>query len=312
MKKNRIPVWIFFVVSLAIFIGYNYTYYRNLDTIGPVIRMDDERVAVSVEDGEDVMLRGVTANDTHDGDVSAFLGVEKIFPFDGEATRRIQIVAFDSDNHVSRASRQIVYTDYEHPRFRLMRPLRFAVANNNNVTENIIRSVQVQDCLDGNISDGLTLRAEDPIPVNTSGDYPVVLEVTNSAGDHQELPATVTLYYQAEENLAPQFELTDYLIYIEQGETPDPLAYVKQVIYKGDEYSLTDQEGTFRVNTDRMTAEEREEFSRRKPSVRRSLIRVENDVDPDTPGTYEIRYSLYDAAGNEGSVRLIVIVEESK
>ncbi len=134
--------------------------------------------------------------------------------------------------------------------------------------------------------------------------------MTNSAGDTFQLPVTITVYDSYVQNSAPQIELTNYLIYIGKGEDIDPLDYLKSVKYHNLQYALTDDGGTFAVDTTGWGTSALKEFKEREPMVSRKLFSVNNLVNNIVPGTYEIRYSLTDLEGNTGEVSLIVIVEE--
>ncbi|MFQ7768823.1 MAG: hypothetical protein ACLRIL_11475 [Fusicatenibacter saccharivorans] len=54
------------------------------------------------------LLSGVTAYDAKDGDVTDSLAVEHISNFIEKGRRKISIVAFDSDNNVTHAEREMV------------------------------------------------------------------------------------------------------------------------------------------------------------------------------------------------------------
>ncbi|MCD7946043.1 MAG: DUF5011 domain-containing protein [Clostridiales bacterium] len=79
---------------------------------GPVISVPDETLTVSIEDGEDTLLQGVTAQDGRDGDVTSSVLVESISNFYGDEKRLVTFAAFDSDGNVTKATRAIQYSDY--------------------------------------------------------------------------------------------------------------------------------------------------------------------------------------------------------
>ncbi len=307
MKKTKILAFIFFLVALAGFLWYLFNTYRNMEVIGPVITMDEGHKVVSVDAGEEEMLAGITAYDATDGDVTASLGIETISMIDESAGRRIQVVAFDKDNHVSRTTRTITYSDYRHPTFGLTRALRFPVSTQ---PMNILTSLRAYDCLDGDLSGQIAYSLDSSIQTGLAGDYPVIFEVTNSAGDKQELPVTVTLYENAVENMSPKILLNQFILNIKKGEDYDPLDYVEMVSYQGKEYELTDKSGTFGIDTAGLSAEELVELNLREPEINRRLIQVIDGVDRDVPGVYEIKYLVAASTGIEGSIRLVVVVEE--
>ena len=80
---------------------------------------------ISVPTGADdaALLAGVTATDAEDGDVTASLLVEGISGRNDDGTVQVTYAAFDSNHHVTKATRAVRYTDYTKPRFALTQPL---------------------------------------------------------------------------------------------------------------------------------------------------------------------------------------------
>lgn len=309
IKKNIIPILstVLLLASIVFSVRYCIRYYRTRDILGPTIRMDSGEIYVSVNDPETQLLSGVTAQDAKDGDVTASLLVESLSDFIAEDTRVVHYAAVDSDNHVAKASRRMVYIDYTPVVFTLDKPLRFTTSS---VAQDYLGALHARDCLDGDISDQVVFTADSVINTNTAADYKVALEVTNSAGDTQILPVTITLYDSYMVSGAPTIELSNYLVYIGVGEVFEPLDYISNVVYRNVDYEPTDRQGTFAVDTSEWDREDIEEFKERDPAVNRDLFQVTNLVNNAVPGTYEVEYSLTDLEGNCGSVRLIVIVEE--
>lgn len=58
------------------------------------------------------LLAGVTATDAEDGDVTASLLVEGISGRNDDGTVQVTYAAFDSNHHVTKATRAVRYTDY--------------------------------------------------------------------------------------------------------------------------------------------------------------------------------------------------------
>lgn len=294
------------LASIGVFGWYGWRYYVHMDTLGPSISIGEENINVSVKDDEKALLAGVTAYDAKDGDVTASLGIESISEFiNGTVTREIHIVAFDHDGHVTRANRQITYTDYTPARFSLDAPLRFARSS---YAIDILGQVHAQDCLDGDVSMQINFAQNSTINVDTAGEYPTQLEVTNTAGDTQVLPVNITIYDYMTENAAPKIELTDYLVYTHTGQTLEPLSYIEKMVYRGTDYPPTDGRGTFRVDTENMDQWELKEFRKQDPEVNYGYFEVDDKVNYDIPGTYEIRYYIEDGDENRGTTTLVVVV----
>lgn len=147
MKKLRILGIVVFVIAAASFGYFKYEQINSKDNQAPVITMDTDSIQVScqAEDGE--LLKGIRATDSKDGDVTGSLIVESVSNFMENYTRNMTVVAFDSDNHATKAARKITYTDYVSPTFSLTEPLRFAMN-----TQDIMGTLTCSDVLDGDIT----------------------------------------------------------------------------------------------------------------------------------------------------------------
>lgn len=296
------------LVSIAYFVFYNWNVWRTKDNLGPVITMEETQVYAKVSDGEEVLLQGVTAVDAKDGDVTSSLVVESISDFVDGQTRYVNYAAFDSDNHVSKASRKLIYVDYTSIRFSLDVPLRFAATSSG--TKDILGYVHAEDCLDGDISDRITFSANSKIDMYSPGEYAAELTVKNSAGDKTVLPVVITIYDTAEENAAPKIELSQYLVYTTVGNPLDPKTFLSNVTWRSTEYALTDGLGTFCVDTSELTDEERLVYQESSPAVSYDRFTIVDPTDYQTPGVYEIEYLLEDDSDHVGKVNLVVVVEE--
>lgn len=309
MKKMNLLCTLLLLLAIGVFSAYYWNYIQHSDNLGPVITMEEEVIEVSVNDGEDVLMSGLTAYDIKDGDVTDSLMVEEISEFIEKNTRRITYAAFDSDRHVSKATRMIVYTDYHPVEFSLDAPFRFPITNGN---IDILGRIHGYDCLDGDVSKQIEFSENSMITVNSPGTYRVTLEVTNSAGDLTELPVNIVMYDTYVENSLPHISLTDYLVYTNPGEQLDPLNYVSSVIVGSTEYSMTSGKDTYSVDTTNMNATERKDFLKRPQTMNYDNIQFVDGVDYDTPGVYEIRYTMMDKDDRLGQMSLIVVVREER
>lgn len=324
MRKIRILSVIIFVMSAAFFVYFKIADKKAVDKNGPQINMEQDTIEVLVEAGDQELLAGVTASDKKDGDVSDSLVIESMTNFTERGKRTAVIAAFDSDHNVTKAAREIIYSDYTPPSFALSAPLYFPVN-----TDSIISSLTASDSLDGNLTQNIKISAEEEVWVNTAGDYRVVFSVTNSAGDQVQLPVTVTIYNPSEVQSLPVISLTQYLIHIKKGETVDAWSYVDEVscrgrIYKPDRNSegeeilaeeITGDDGSGH-NSSEGTADPYGTGGRADSQEERKYmtdIEITNPVDANTPGTYEIVYKVTsdEEYGYEtGTMRLIVVVDE--
>lgn len=291
MHKMRAAVLILFLASSLAFGGCLMRQRTGKDGKGPEISMDNSEILVSIHADEAELLSGVTAYDAKDGDVTDSLAVEHISNFIEKGRRKISIVAFDSDNNVTHAEREMVYNDYTSPVFSLDGPLRFSV-NADDLTEGL----SAEDCLDGTITDRIRLSYQDEIS-STPGLYQVTYSAANRAGDVTSLPVTVELYDPAEESGKPQITLSEYLIHLELQQAFDPKDYLEQ------------------VNVDQMTYEKGEDDELHAVSAEEEILgeeklSIENPVDTGKEGVYEVTYTVTSEEGKTGSIRLIVCVNE--
>ena len=113
MKGERNGVkkifWILFVLCAALG-GFTTVQYRSRDKIPPVISFS-EADALTYEEGmtDEELLRGISAYDDVDGDVSDSLKVEfaAVDPEDGTVT--VTYAARDKSNNVAKASQILKY-----------------------------------------------------------------------------------------------------------------------------------------------------------------------------------------------------------
>lgn len=107
MSKRGITV-ILAVLCLA-GIGGSVFVYLGRDRKGPVIQVPAEQISYREGAAEEELLKGVTAMDDRDGDVSDSLMVEKILPSDDGSTAQVIYAAMDKSNNVTKAYRSITY-----------------------------------------------------------------------------------------------------------------------------------------------------------------------------------------------------------
>ena len=283
------------VVTLAAFAAFLFFHRSEVDSRGPVIHIEESLIEVSVEDGDDRFLEGVTASDSTDGDVTESVAVENVSNFYSDGKRLITYVAFDADKHVGRATRELQYTDYESPKFILEAPLQYFPGSVNLM-------ISAQDCLDGDISSAIKLMVDDPITPDQPGEYTATFQVANSAGDVTSLPVTIEIM-KNENEVMPVLNLDTYLEYIHQGDHFDPYAHLETVHISNRDYQVVKGQGNF-------TEETLEPGTERV--IGTDMIKVSDSVDTEKPGTYKVKYSItVDKGNNEfisGHTVLYVVV----
>ena len=292
---------VLFIISILFF---GIEFYREKvmsDQTGPVFYMDSNIVEVSVKDEEKALVKGLTAKDARDGDVTDSIIVESISPFTGTGHRIVTYAAFDSDNHVTHAKRELAYTDYTASRFHLSKQLAFAM----NAT-NLLDGISVDDCIDGDITRSIRMMSDEEIDTAHVGEYSARLKVTNSAGGVTYLPVTVEIYDASVHYKLPQIKLTDNVVYIEKGAYFDEEEYLDSIVINGTKYALTNEEGSY--GSKYALSDETED------TISFDRVVIESDVDTDETGYYEVEYLFEDTQSftGTGKARLYVVVTEER
>ena len=271
MKLLRVVVAVLTVITVAAF-GVVYVQERFFsDTTIPKITIDSETLDVKATATDADLLRGVSAYDEKDGDLTDRLLVESIGNFIKPGRCKVTYAVCDADNHVVTAQRQIRYTDYAPPKFTLNAPLLFSVYG----TLNIVGIVGAVDCLDGDISQNVIIYSPDYEPGQT-GHFSIQATVKNSKGDSAEIVLPMLVDRLASN--APQIELKEYLVYLKKGQAPD----WNQYIAGATDHTGLDASLTYHIETDFVAREK---------------------------GVYTVDYYGTDEAGLVGHTRLLVVVE---
>lgn len=79
------------------------------DTVPPVISFSDELVLYREGDDMELLLKGVTAQDDVDGDVTDSVVVESVLPMKNQTSATAIYYAKDKSNNIGQASRRIEY-----------------------------------------------------------------------------------------------------------------------------------------------------------------------------------------------------------
>lgn len=283
MKRMNIMLLLVLVAAAALFGCYQLWIHNNLDTVGPVITIEEGILEVSVEDPDSMLMQGVRAEDARDGDVTADVMIESVYGINEHGETTVTYVAFDAAGNVTKAQRQIRYRDYHSPRFVLSGSLTYPYGRRFDLMEN----VGAIDVLEGDIRRRIhpTL-ISDTRSIDDEGVHQVKLQVTNSLGDTAQIVVPVEVYdpewYNAD------VTLTEYLVYLEKGSRFDSRAYLKSFVVRGEPVDVS--------------SEIPEEIS----------VDINSKVRVNEPGLYEVSYVLsqtVDANTYTGMAKLIVIVE---
>ncbi len=290
MRRLRILIVVFFVI-VAIVFAVDYVHERmTSDFVAPEIHATSDALEASVSVTDEELLAGMSAVDNLDGNVTDTLVVVSKSKFISKGTLRVDYAAFDKNNNVGTYSRELTFTDYHSPHFRMRQPLRFISGSS---SYDYLENITAEDCLDGNITQQIKITFGSKESVGDKLiEQPVNIQVTNSAGDTSVLQLTATFEeFSSYSRFTPA--LTEYVIYVPQGTHPDLRAYLRGVWTAGAVRSFADT--TFDPSKD--------------------VVISERNVDFNTPGVYTATYSLFGSSKELGLVeygttKLIVIVEE--
>lgn len=277
--KRLFAIIMLTLTALSIAGAIGYSIYKKNATGGasPEILFDQEEIDVSISAEEAELLKGVTAMDNEDGDVTDSVMVENLSRFVDKDTIEVTYVAYDSQNHVSRAVRRVHFTDYTSPRFSFGAPMVFLSKNVND----LLNKVSAKDAMDGNISVKVHASFDDTsTTLATVGEHVVELSVTNSLGDTVRLAVPVRVVEDATHSeLLP---LKAYLVYLARGAEFKPASYL--------------------TSADQAASVE-------KHGKNDSYVQIESGVDTSKSGVYAVDYYLIKNDSTAATTRLIVVVE---
>lgn len=286
MKLRKLIVPGLIAATVLTFVGYRTLDDLRTDSTPPAINIADGVPAVSILE-ESTLLEGITAADETDGDVTGSVLVESVTIDDSSGLATVRYAAFDRAGNVSKASRQVRFTDYESPRFALSSALAFS----NGSSFDVLNVITAQDILDGDITHRIRATSLDEDSITSVGTHDVEFRVTNSLGETVRLTLPVEVYsygaYQA------SVQLSNYLIYLPVGSA-----------FEAEDYLVSYIRGSLVTDlTDGMP----DGYS----------LTVSGDVDTRTPGVYSIGYTVSHTTESysgehtvySGYTNLIVVVE---
>ena len=280
MRILRLLLLIIFAVTSLFFGIDQYRSYKDKDTNAPVITASEEVMHLSVKSTDDDLLKGVTAEDDRDGDVTSTLVVAGKSNFIEEGMIRVDYAAFDSHNNAGTYSRRVIYDDYHSPRFSSKKPL-VVLRSNSSIDFSFL---QAEDVLSGDISNKIKILS-DAYTSDSSTERPIEIEVTNNYGDVEKLNLDLDVYTNSEYN-RPCPALSDYIIYTPVG---------KEVNFES--YLIGIRQG------DKIMGFEETDYNK-------EYIEIEDNIDYNIPGKYTIIFTLWRSYTSYTETKMIVIVTE--
>lgn len=272
MKPFKIIILIAFVfvsiAAAAVFIGEKI----GTDKTYPTITVEEEMIEVSLKATDEELLKGVTAYDEKDKDLTDKIIIESISRFTEKGVSKVIYAVCDNDNNVAKASRMIKFKGYESPKFEVVGNLCFSLYEHIDIREIIL----AKDSLEGNITSKIVVTSDD-YATSIPGVFSLTATVTNSKGD----TSTIKLPLVVEDRplSVPVIELKQYLVYTQKGKTVDFNSYIVDAL-DSNEVSLKDK------------------------------VTFESNVDFNTPGTYYVHYYVTDSLALRGHSILTVLVGE--
>jgi hypothetical protein len=270
MKLLRIGVVILFVIISTIFVWMYIDEEVNADKTIPVIKIEDALLEVSLNADNEELLKGVTAYDEKDKDITNKIIVESVSNFIDDGVCKVTYAVCDNDNHVAKKTRKIKYKDYVSPRFSISESTCYSIYER----INLVSIISAEDCIDGDISKQIILTSEN-YTKSVAGVFSVNATVTNKKGDVSTI--VLPLIIEDRSLSAPVIELKDYLIYAELGEEIDFEDYIVKAT-DANENDLTEE------------------------------VRVESNINFDKEGTYTVHYYVTDEDGLRGHSIMSVVV----
>lgn len=275
MRTLRICVMFLALISILATIGVKFL---NRDKDGaPVLNclVSEDVIEVTCDVTDEELAKLVTATDTKDGDISDRVAVTRNMYFITKGVSAVTFSVCDSDNNVTKLYKSIKYTDYEAPRLYLKSDLIISQGN----PISLPRFFRVEDVFAGDISNRLKVMSAD-YDYLTEGTYTINCKVSNNYGDTREMDFDVIV--TEDDYSDAKITLSEYLVYVKKGETPDFASYIKNVINNDDKYNFT-------------TAD----------------VRIEAEgYDSSKAGLYSVFYNITSGGRTVTRTRLIVIVEE--
>ena len=261
MKKKDWICLVLAALCLGVLVCYRTMVSLRADNTAPEIILEDRLLEISALDPREALLKGVTARDDRDGDVTDSLVVESVRLLDRDGTVTVTYAAFDNARNVSKKTREVRYNDYESPRFSLSQPLLFGQKS-----YDLLSLISARDMVDGDITGRIRATALEEVTTGYNGTYHVRFQVTNSLGDTVDLVLPVEVYtpgtYEA------KMTLSEYLIYLEPGDQFNARNYLNELTVGRDTFSL----GGNLPETMELT--------------------ITGKVETGVPGVYEINYQL--------------------
>lgn len=270
MRVLRGSVLVLFII---VFAAFSFIFVREKltsDKTLPVIKVEGEIIDVSLKATDEELLKGISAYDEKDGDLTNEIIIESVSRFIEPGVSRVTYAVCDNDKNIATATRKIRYKDYKSPRFSLSEALCYSVYE----TPNLKKAIKVTDSLAGDITADMILTSED-YTKSVTGVFTINARVTTAKGDTATLD--IPLIVEDRSDAAPEIKLKKYLIYADKGSEIDFEDYLVEAI-DSDDRDITDD------------------------------VTIETKINMKKEGTYLVHYYAEDRNDNKGHTVLVVVV----
>lgn len=275
------------VLCCAAFLLYRTARTMHADTTAPQIQVPEQPLQVSVFASQEELLKGVTAQDDRDGDLTAEVMIESFSDLYDESFVTMTVASVDHAGNVAKAKRTLQYTDYQSPRFTLSGELRFAEGD----SLDVFQYIGAEDVVDGNLDNRVKATVvSNSNMANEAVQSQIEFRVTNSLGDTVHLTLPVEIVSRDEKVSGKGPELDTYLVYLEKGASFQAKDYLKK--------------------QNEQSAEKSENAADKGTGQAAKQLLVQSNVDTSTPGVYTVDYCYQMGEKNSKKTRLIVVVEE--
>ena len=263
MRFIKLVLCILFIIS---FVFSVYIYFSdNSDYEAPEIKCDTDTITVSVNDPDEKILSHVSAYDKKDGDVTESIIIESISPFISKKTAKVTFAVCDSENNVRKLEKDIVFSDYTSPEFKINRQHVYYIGA---TKADLVSGVGAFDCLDGDISSRVNV-ADSQLDFSQPGVYPITYSVTSSKGITSEININAYVYAS---RLSESILLKSYLVYTDMNNPVNPQSFIESY---PEEYFENNYYSNYDYSFD-----------------------IIDDVDYTKPGVYYITYRLTRTSNN--------------
>ncbi len=290
MKKVRTIVIMFFLASCAIFSIYIFKTHMVEDNTPPEISCDSDEISVSVNAEDAEILQGVTAVDNRDGDITDSVTISSMSHFISKGRRTVTYIVFDKANQAGSIQRTLTYTDYTSTKIHLIKPLRYTPSEADKA--NLLEYMTAEDCLDGDITNQIRTTLSDSYYSLEPGEYELMIQVSNSAGDVCAVPVNVEIVDSSdrEENNKSYPMLSEYIVYTGVNQELDLDSYLSGIIQGTNEYTFEKDEKYLEITKEDIT--------------------VTSHVDYSKEGVYTVEYTYEGKEAPAAVTKLYVVVEE--